>query len=62
MIYFSRNETYLSPAADMSKAIRTNDDAKLTFEAGKKYRIRCINMSALASTLSSPLCSLTHPC
>jgi iron transport multicopper oxidase len=49
MIYFSRNETYLTPAVDMSRAEGTNDNAKLTFEPGKKYKIRVINMSALAS-------------
>lgn len=48
MLYLAHNDSYIHSNDDLSKAVGTNNDAALTFEAGKKYRIRIINMSALA--------------
>jgi hypothetical protein len=53
MIYLAHNDSYIHSNEDLSKAVGTNNDAALAFEPGKKYRIRVINMSALAS--ESPL-------
>ncbi len=43
------NNTYMNTQAELSSGTGVNDDAVLPFVAGKKYRIRIINMSALAS-------------
>jgi iron transport multicopper oxidase len=51
MIYVAQNDTYLSPTSDLMTGKGVNDDASLSFEAGKSYRIRIINMASLASKL-----------
>lgn len=49
LIYVAQNDTYLSPNSDLMAGKGVNDDASLSFEAGKSYRVRIINMAALAS-------------
>lgn len=49
VIYFVHNNTYYPSAEAISDGSATNNNAQLPFEAGKKYKIRIINMSALAS-------------
>lgn len=53
MIYVSDSEKgqYLSSVEDLMQGKGTNDEAVIPFEAGKKYRIRVINMSSLSSKL-----------
>lgn len=48
VIYIMHNNTYMNTQAELSSGTGVNDDAVLPFVAGKKYRIRIINMSALA--------------
>ena len=43
------NETYMNTQAEISAGQGVSNNAFLPFEAGKRYRIRLINMSALAS-------------
>jgi iron transport multicopper oxidase len=47
-IYVWHNGSYYPSAADIASGAAVNDNATIPFEAGKKYRIRIINMSALA--------------
>lgn len=52
MVYFSQNGAYLGPKAGTStegSAVGFNQNATLPFEAGKTYRLRVINTSALAA-------------
>lgn len=50
LIYVAKNGKYMNTQAELSAGTGVNDEAVLPFEAGKKYRIRIINMSALSST------------
>jgi hypothetical protein len=50
LIYVAKNGKYLNTQAELSAGTGVNDEAVLPFEAGKKYRVRIINMSALSST------------
>jgi iron transport multicopper oxidase len=43
------NNTYINTQSELSSGQGVSDNAILPFQAGKKYRIRVINMSALAS-------------
>ena len=52
-IYVLHKDEYLPSAAAIRSGEGVNDNAKMHFEAGKTYKIRLINMSALASM--SPL-------
>lgn len=58
-IYVLHKDEYLPSAAAIRSGEGVNDNAKLHFEAGKTYKIRLINMSALASTSFSPLCHMS---
>jgi iron transport multicopper oxidase len=49
MIYVAKDGQYLSSYDDLMAGKGTNNDAVIPFEAGKKYRIRVINMSSLSS-------------
>jgi iron transport multicopper oxidase len=49
MIYVAKDGQYLSSYEDLMAGKGTNNDAVIPFEAGKKYRIRVINMSSLSS-------------
>lgn len=49
LIYVAQNNTYLSSNTDLMSGKGVNDDASMSFEAGKSYRVRIINMAALAS-------------
>ena len=49
-IYVLHKDEYLPSAAAIQSGEGVNDNAKLHFEPGKTYKIRLINMSALAST------------
>jgi iron transport multicopper oxidase len=49
MIYIAKDGQYLSSYEDIMAGKGTNDNAIIPFQVGKKYRIRIINMSALAS-------------
>jgi iron transport multicopper oxidase len=51
MIYVAKNDSYVHSASDLMQGTGVNDGASLTFESGKTYKIRIINMSALASKL-----------
>jgi iron transport multicopper oxidase len=48
-IYVLHKDEYLPSAAAIRSGEGVNDNAKLHFEPGKTYKIRLINMSALAS-------------
>ena len=48
-IYVLHKDKYLPSAAAIQSGEGVNDNAKLHFEPGKTYKIRLINMSALAS-------------
>ncbi|KAK4688038.1 iron transport multicopper oxidase, partial [Tremellales sp. Uapishka_1] len=48
MIYVAQNASYLNTNEEISRGVGVNNDAKLTFEAGKSYRIRVVNMGSLA--------------
>ncbi|GHJ88753.1 hypothetical protein NliqN6_5155 [Naganishia liquefaciens] len=48
VIYVAHNGQYMNTQAELSVGTGVNDEAVLNFEAGKKYRIRIINMSALS--------------
>lgn len=48
-IYVLHKEDYLPSAEAIRTGEGVNDNASLRFEAGKTYKIRIINMSALAS-------------
>lgn len=48
LVYIANGEKYLSSYEDLMSGKGTNDEAVLPFEKGKKYKIRVINMSALA--------------
>jgi len=48
-IYVLHKDEYLPSAAAIQSGEGVNDNAKLHFEPGKTYKIRLINMSALAS-------------
>jgi iron transport multicopper oxidase len=48
-IYALHKEQYLPSAEAIGTGEGVNDNASLKFEAGKTYKIRIINMSALAS-------------
>lgn len=48
-IYVLHKEQYLPSAEAIRTGEGVNDNASLRFEAGKTYKIRIINMSALAS-------------
>lgn len=52
LIYVAHNDEYMNTQAELSAGTGVNDEAVLNFEAGKKYRIRIINMSALSSEYS----------
>lgn len=47
-IYVLHNGTYFPSAEAISSGEASNDNATMVFEAGKTYRIRVINMAALA--------------
>lgn len=54
VVYFSQNGSYLAPIAGsnpspVTSAVGFNENATLPFEPGKTYRLRVINMSALAA-------------
>ncbi|KAF6757624.1 Fet3 protein [Ephemerocybe angulata] len=52
VVYFSQNGKYLGPKAGTStsgSAVGFNENATLPFEAGKTYRLRVINTSALSA-------------
>jgi iron transport multicopper oxidase len=54
LIYVAQNDSYTHSNEDLMQGKGVNDLASIAFEAGKMYRIRVINMSALASmSLSS---------
>lgn len=60
-IYVLHKEQYLPSAEAIKTGEGVNDNASMKFEAGKTYKIRIINMSALASESSRPiLCSIVH--
>lgn len=53
LIYFAQNATYLGPIAGTSPdpvtaAVGFNENATLSFEPGKTYRLRVVNTSAFA--------------
>jgi len=48
-IYVLHKDEYLPSAAAIRSGEGVNDNAKIHFEPGKTYKIRLINMSALAS-------------
>lgn len=48
VIYLMHNNTYINTQSELSSGQGVSDNAILPFQAGKKYRIRVINMSALA--------------
>lgn len=48
-IYVLHKDEYLPSAAAIRSGEGVNDNAKLHFQPGKTYKIRLINMSALAS-------------
>jgi iron transport multicopper oxidase len=43
------NNTYLQPYSELAKVTQVGDRAVLPFQTGKTYRLRLINMSALAA-------------
>jgi hypothetical protein len=49
LIYVAQNDSYIHSNEDLMKGTGVNDLASINFEAGKTYKIRVINMSALAS-------------
>lgn len=52
MIYLAKNDgtgSYVGSYEDLMNGNATNDNAFIPFTPGKRYRIRVINMSALAS-------------
>jgi FtsP/CotA-like multicopper oxidase with cupredoxin domain len=51
-IYVLHKDEYLPSAAAIRSGEGVNDNAKIHFEPGKTYKIRMINMSALASMSS----------
>jgi hypothetical protein len=54
LIYVAQNDSYTHSNEDLMQGKGVNDLASIAFEAGKMYKIRVINMSALASmSLSS---------
>ncbi|EIW71885.1 multi-copper oxidase, partial [Tremella mesenterica DSM 1558] len=48
VIYVLHNNTYYPDAASINNGQATSDNASIEFVPGRKYRIRVINMSALA--------------
>jgi iron transport multicopper oxidase len=59
-IYVLHKDEYLPSVAAIRSGEGVNDNAKIHFEPGKTYKIRLINMSALAS-MSVPLYSIDTP-
>jgi hypothetical protein len=49
LIYVAQNDSYTHSNEDLMQGKGVNDLASIAFEAGKMYKIRVINMSALAS-------------
>ncbi|KAJ9119245.1 hypothetical protein QFC22_003737 [Naganishia vaughanmartiniae] len=62
LIYVAKNGQYMNTQSELSAGTGVNDEAVLPFEAGKKYRIRIINMSALSSTLPASPSSRRAAC
>ncbi|KAJ9102848.1 hypothetical protein QFC19_004576 [Naganishia cerealis] len=60
LIYVAKNGKYMNTQSELSAGTGVNDEAILPFEAGKKYRIRIINMSALARCLPSYVYQVFH--
>ncbi|ORY28145.1 putative iron transport multicopper oxidase FET3 precursor [Naematelia encephala] len=48
VIYVAHNGAYINTNEELSSGVGVSNNASLTFEPGKKYRIRIINMSSLA--------------
>lgn len=49
VIYLVKDGRYYPSAEDVANGAAVSDNLSIPFEAGKKYKIRAINMSALAS-------------
>jgi iron transport multicopper oxidase len=47
-IYIAKDDKYLQTNEEISSGVGVNDNAFIPFEAGKTYRLRIINMAALA--------------
>jgi hypothetical protein len=60
MIYVAKDGKYLSSYEDLMAGKGTNNDAVIPFEAGKKYRIRVINMSSLSSKSRALMVTNVH--
>ena len=60
-IYLLHKEQYLPSAEAIRSGEGVNDNASIRFEAGKTYKIRIINMSALASEFPTSLKAFIHP-
>jgi hypothetical protein len=60
MIYIAKDGQYLSSYEDLMAGKGTNNDAVIPFEAGKKYRIRVINMSSLSSKSRALMVTNVH--
>lgn len=62
-IYIAKNGSYFPSAEAINDGSAVNNNATIPFEAGKKYKIRIINMSALASEshLTSSYLRLASP-
>lgn len=58
IIYLVKDGKYYPSAESVASGAAVNDNLSIPFEAGKTYKIRVINMSALASEL---FYSLTKP-
>lgn len=48
-IYVLKDGSYVPSVADIASGAAVNDNATIAFQPGKTYRIRIINMAALAS-------------
>ena len=53
LIYFAQNASYLGPIpgtspSGVTSAVGFNENATLTFEPGKTYRLRIVNTSAFS--------------
>ncbi|KAL7410796.1 ferro-O2-oxidoreductase [Mrakia frigida] len=48
LLYVVKDSEYLVPPSELARGTGVGDRATITFEAGKTYRLRFVNMSALA--------------